>query len=357
MILVAFSPSVAWLATQRLDAVSASGQLDAPQLPPPSALTLDVTRDYVKFAARYERVLNDSKVSSRRRVRLLEAHFDVYRHAHDLFGAAQASATMRLLEVETRNQTPALGRRSAFSSPEAALADASRWLAFAHFTLHEAPRSDSERLARAMTAHSPVPMAPDVVFENARWIQRAANATRFPAAVLAAIVDTEQGGDTVAYGLSGTLRKAADTIALRTSQIYGSSGVSGEVSQTVGLTQMSWQDALGQEARLSALGVTLGVPFPQNEADARSLLMRPYANLVLSASRLIGYMNYVAGIGPNSAVPHEDAWLYFLAPGWHNNPALASSGQTWPYAWNAFFKACLYQRLLDTRRMTALGLL
>lgn len=347
--LVAFSPSVAWLATQRMDAATGPGALAAPHLPPARPLTLDVTRAYAPFAARFERVLDDLKVSPRRRVRLLEDHFDVYRHAHALFGAAQASATMRLLDIETRNQASALGRRSAFSSPEAALADASSWLAFAHFVVHETPHDDPRRLARVMIAHSPVPMAPDVVFDNARWIQRAANATRFPAAVLAAIVDTEQGGDTVAYGLSGTLRKAADTIALRTSQIYGSSGLSGEVSQTVGLTQMSWQDALGQESRLRALGVTLGVPFPQNEAEARSLLMRPYANLLLTASRLVGYMNYVAGIGPNSAVPHEDAWLYFVAPGWHNNPALASSGQTWPYAWNAFFKACLYQRLLSER--------
>lgn len=347
LLLVSFSPSVAWYVSQTYARWQSPGQTSPTRvLPPLPPLALGLTRAYAPQAAAYEEALDALRLSPRRKLRLLEDHFALYRRAHAVFGAAQANAMLRLLEAETRNQEAALGRRSVFSSPEAALANATRWLTFATSALHDRDRLSERELARRLHAESPAPMAPEVVFENARWIQRAANDAHLSPALLAAIVDNEQAGASLAYGLSGALRSFTDTAALRTAQIYGQSGMTGELSKTVGLAQMSWQDALGQERRLEALGVHLGVPFPQNESEARALLSRPYANLLLTASRVLGYLNNAAGVGPNSVVAHTDAWAYFLGPGWHNNPALASSGQTWPYAWNAFFKACVYQRLL-----------
>jgi hypothetical protein len=293
----------------------------------------------------FDGALSELRVSGRRRTRLMEQHYDLYRQARVLYGPAQASALMRLLTVETGNQAAGLARRSVFSSPEAALANARDWLTFTRHVLDE--RAGGRRdLARLIESGSPVPMAPEVVLRHARWIRRAANHTNLPRGALAAVVDNEQAGASLAYGLSGLLRDFTDTAALRATQVYGRSGWTGELSKTVGIAQMSWQDALGQRQRLRAMGVHLGVPFPQDEEESRTLLARPYANLLLTSSRMVGYLNRTEGVGANSVLPHTDAWVYFLGPGWHNNPALASGGETWPYAWNAFFKACLYQRLL-----------
>ncbi|AFZ68953.1 hypothetical protein Deipe_3523 [Deinococcus peraridilitoris DSM 19664] len=347
LLLISFSPSVAWFVSRQYthwqsDAVSPRRA----ELPPPPALTVDLSRRYAPQLARYERRLDALKISAPRRSRLVEEHFQLYRRAHALFGAAQAGAMLGLIEAETRNQEIALGRRSVFSSPEAALSNVERWLTFSAVALLEQQQVERRELSRRLRALAPVPLAPEVVFVHARWIKRAASVTGLPPAVLAAVVDTEQAGARVAYGLSGALRTFTDTAALRTTQMYGRSGLTGELSKTVGLTQMSWQDALGQQNRLAAMNAQLGVPFPANEAEARALLSRPYANLLLTASRIVGYLNYTEGLGANSVVAHTSAQVYYLGPGWHNNPALASSGQTWPYAWNAFFKACLYERLL-----------
>ena len=345
-LLLSFSPTVVWTVSRelaRLSAPAPARPVVLPSLPAPGTAEL---RLYAPQLAAYQAALNALKVSARRRLQLLEDHFALYRRARDLFGAAQAGALLRLLTAEIRNQQPALGRRSVFSSPEAAQENVDRWLTFSWQALHTLDRRRPGVLARQLDARSPAPLAANVVFRQARWIRRAALAARLPPAALAAIVDNEQAGTSLAWGLSGLLRDAVDAEALRTSEVYGRSGLAGELSNTIGLTQMSWQDALGQQSRLNALKVHLGVPFPTTEPQARELLSRPYANLLLAASRLRGYLNHTAGLPPDSTAPHDGAWTYYLGPGWHNSPALASSGQTWPYAWNAFFKACLYQRLL-----------
>ncbi|WP_045233883.1 hypothetical protein [Deinococcus pimensis] len=346
LVLVSFSPSVAWYATRTYDRLQAPTEtVKVPDLPDAAPLAPRVTRGYAPHAAAFDATLQEMRITGRRHTRLLERHFELYRQARAVFGEAQANALMRLVDVETRNQAAGLERRSVFSSPEAAIANARDWLAFSRYVLVERPERTRD-LAALISSASPVPMAPDVVLRQATWIRRAANDTRLAPGALAAVVDNEQAGASLAYGLSGLLREFTDTAALRATQVYGRSGWTGELSKTVGIAQMSWEDALGQNQRLRAFGVSLGVPFPQNEEEARTLLARPYANLLLTASRIAGYLNRTEGVGPNSVLPHTDAWVYFLGPGWHNNPALASGGETWPYAWNAFFKACLYQRLL-----------
>ncbi len=344
-VLLAFSPRVGFVLSGAFNTFTSEQRpVAALALPEPPAPSGALMERYAQLVPTYLSALNHEHPSARRETRLLEAHFLLYRQARAVIGVAQADALMRLLALETRNQDPARARRSVFGSPEAALDNASRWLG----VIAQAERAPTgPTLNQRIASEAPVPMVPDVVLANARWIRRAAAAAHLPPALLAATVDNEQAGAHVAYGLAGALRDLTDTVALRTTQMYGASGLAGHLSQTVGLTQMSWQDALLQRQRLEALGVRLGVPFPENEGEARDLLQRPYANLLLAGSRMRGYLNYVEGRAANSSAPHPDAWLYFVGPGWHNNPALASSGQVWPYAWNAFFKACLYQRLLD----------
>ncbi|MBB6096902.1 hypothetical protein HNR42_000314 [Deinobacterium chartae] len=351
--LLSFSPSVAGYLSQTYQryslghsdlspaAVEAALEAQGPALGPPSAPLLD---RYTARLEEYTQALDALEVSGARRVRLLERYWQVYWQAYELLGAAQASALVRMLATETRNQAPELGRHSAFASPETALASSLRWLEFIRWVSALPPGSPD--LEQVLSARSPVRLAPGAVLGNARWIMRAANATRLPHGVLAAIVDNEQAGSQQVYGIAGAMRSFADTVAWRTAQVYGSSGLSGRISQTVGLAQMSWKDALGQRERFEALGIRLGVPFPETEAQARALLVRPYANLVFTGSRLRGYLNALSDDDPLSMRPHASAWTYFVGPAWHNNPALASSGETFAYAWNGFFKAALYQRLI-----------
>ena len=344
-VLLAFSPRVGYLLSGDFNTFT-SAERAGPALPPPEppAPSAALLARYAQLVPSYLSALAPQHPSVRRQTRLLEAHFRLYRQARALIGVAQADALLHLLALETRNQDPARQRASVFGSPEAALDNAARWLGLIHQVERTVP---GPALDRQIAALAPVPMAPEVVRQNARWLRWAAADAHLPPAVLAAIVDNEQAGNRVAYGLAGHLRDLTDTVALRTTQMYGASGLAGRLSQTVGLSQMSWQDALLQRGRMQALGLSLGAPFPENEEGARDLLQRPAANLLFAASRLVGYLNFVEGVRPDSATPHTDAWVYFLGPGWHNNPALASSGQVWPYAWNAFFKACLYQRLLE----------
>lgn len=349
VVLLAFSPSVAYYVSRAYD--DWAGRRTTPPvvsepLPRPPETSSRMIASYAPLVAPYEAVLSGLQVSELRRVRLLSQHFELYRLARPLIGEAQAASLLRLITLETRNQDPALGRRSVYSSPEAALDSARRWLGFMYAALRGPARLDPAALDRLVRERAPVPMVPGLVLAQAQWLRRAAAATHLSPAVLAAIVDNEQAGSHQAYGLAGALRGFTDNAALRAAEMYGSSGLSGRLSQTVGLAQMSWQDALVQGRRLSDLQAPLGLPYPQTEAEARALLARPYANLLFTASRLRGYLNHTQNRAPDDAAPLTDAWTYFLAPGWHNNPALASSGQTWPYAWNAFFKACLYDRWL-----------
>ncbi|WP_407571176.1 hypothetical protein [Deinococcus altitudinis] len=313
--------------------------LTLPDLPTPDSSNAAV-RVYAESAQTFQHALDELQVGDRRRVTLSEAHFQLALQAEPLLGRARTAALLDMLATEIRNQNPGRVRRSVFSSPEAALSNAQQWLRFLEWA-EKQPRG-----AAALEAAAPAPLAPGVVLGHRRDILAAANAAHLAPGMLAAIVDNEQSGQGRLYGLAGVLRNLTDTVALRTSEAYGESGLSGDLSQTVGLAQMSWQDALGQRDRFHELGMSLGgLDFPTNEAGARLALQDARAGLMLTASRLVGYLDVQEG---EAARPHASAQTYFTGPGWHNNPALLSSGQTWPYAWNGFFKACLYGALLNS---------
>ena len=313
--------------------------LTLPDLPTPDSSNAAV-RVYAESAQNFQRSLDELQVGDRRRVTLSETHFQLALQAAPLLGQARTAALLDMVSAEIRNQNPGRGRRSVFSSPEAALSNAQQWLRFLAWA-EERPRG-----AAAVEAAAPAPLAPGVVLGHRRDILAAAHAAHLAPGMLAAIVDNEQSGQGRLYGLSGLLRNLTDTVALRTSEAYGESGLSGDLSQTVGLAQMSWQDALGQRQRFHELGMSLGgLDFPTSEVGARLALQDARAGLMLTASRLVGYLDVQEG---KAARPHTSAQTYFTGPGWHNNPALLSSGQTWPYAWNGFFKACLYGSLLNS---------
>ncbi|ANE43882.1 hypothetical protein [Deinococcus puniceus] len=350
LVLLAFSPTVAFYAQHLL---GGPAQQAAP-LPPARVGTLsaEVVRRYALTTPSFQAALADVRVSERRRLSLSELHYQTYLQASLTLGRARASAVMRLLDTEIRNQNPALSRRSVFGSPEAALNNVQDWLAFLAWA--EANRPGDRTLAR----QAPVPIAPQIVRVNRQNLVRAANALHLTPGGLAGILDNEQAGARSGLGLSGWLRTFTDTVALRATEAYGSSGATGRLSRTVGLTQMGWEDAVGQADRLRSLKVTLNGPYPSDEAQARAALNSPYDHFLLSASRLRGYLLASLPVKPEPDTDPldpaiqayvTDAWANFLGPAWHNNPALASSGQTWPYAWNAFFKACLYEQRLFAR--------
>ncbi|MFB9994156.1 hypothetical protein ACFFLM_19550 [Deinococcus oregonensis] len=348
--LLAFSPTVAFYAQHFL---GGQAQQAAP-LPRARVglLSAEVVQNYALTTASFQQALADVRVSERRRLNLTAAQYQTYLQARHTLGRARASALMRLLDTEIRNQNPALSRRSVFGSPEAALSNVQDWLAFLAWANTTRPGD------RALARQAPVPIAPQIVRLNRQNIVRATNALHLTPGGLAAILDNEQAGGRSGLGLSGWLRAFTDTVALRATEAYGSSGATGRLSRTVGLTQMSWEDATRQADRLRLLNVTLNGPYPTDEAQARAALNSPYDHFLLSASRLRGYL--LASL-PDKPEPDTDpldpaiqssltdAWANFLGPAWHNNPALASSGQTWPYAWNAFFKACLYEQRLFSR--------
>jgi hypothetical protein len=331
-----FSPTVAPQISRLLHPAPVPEVLPSLKTPPSTSASV---RAYAASVQGFQQALDDLQVGERRRVTLSEQHFQLYLQAAPLLGQARTTALMELLSNEIHNQNPGLSRRSVFSSPEAALNDAQSWLRFLSWALQR-PRGAAE-LALA----APVPLAPSTVLGHAQDIRAAASSAHLAPGMLAAIIDNEQSGQGRLYGLAGFLRDLTDTAALRTSEAYGESGLSGNLSQTVGLAQMSWQDALGQRNRFHELGMSLGgLPFPTSEADARLALQDARAGLMLTASRLVGYLDEQEG---KDARPHTSAHTYFTGPGWHNNPSLLSSGQTWPYAWNGFFKACLYGALLS----------
>jgi hypothetical protein len=348
--LLAFSPTAAFYGQHLLG----NRQQQAAPLPPARVglLSADAVQKYALTTASFQRALADVRVSERRRLSLTTEQYQTYMQARQTLGPARASAVMRLLDTEIRNQNPALSRRSIFGSPEAALNNVQDWLAFLAWADRVRPGD------RALARQAPVPIAPQIVRANRANIVRAANALHLIPGGLAGILDNEQAGARSGLGLSGWLRTFTDTVALRATEAYGSSGATGRLSRTVGLTQMSWEDAVKQADRLRSLKVTLNGPYPTDEAQARAALNSPHDHFLLSASRLRGYLLASLPTRPDpNADPLSpaiqayvtDAWANFLGPAWHNNPALASSGQTWPYAWNAFFKACLYEQRLFAR--------
>lgn len=265
-----------------------------------------------------------------RREAVVARYLAVKASAQMLLGQEVASAVARLLRLEFYNQ--ALRGRSAFTTPEAALESAERWLS----AIGALERGHKPGLAG-------LPLDSAAVIPHWTDLQAAANALGLPVGVLAAIVDNEQYGGNEALGLSRGLREVADKLAQGLAETTGRAGSAGLISRTLGLAQMSWEDALKQEGRLRQFRAwNPRQPFPKTEAEARSALENPYLNLLFTASRLRGYLNEKLLLSPQDTRPLRGAWLYYLGPAWHNWPPGADKA-TWPYAFHAFFKGLLYQ--------------
>lgn len=254
--------------------------------------------------------------------------------ANLLMGQDGAGAVARLLRAEFLNQ--ALRRPATYADPEAAMKEAEGWMK-ALGALERGRYPDLGGL----------PVAPQQVLPFRLDLGNAAAAMGVPKGILAAIVDNEQMGGDKALGLSRGVREVADQIAEGIAKSTGSSGGAGVVSHTLGLAQMSWQDALKQEGRIRAFGAwDPQQPFLQNEEEARTALTNPYLNFLLTASRLRGYLNSKLGLEPDDPRPIGGHWLYYLGPAWHNWPPGADAVATWPYAFHGFFKGLFYERLL-----------
>ena len=252
---------------------------------------------------------------------------------HLLLGEEVARAYDRLLRLELKNQLA--GKRSAFPNPKEALQAARLWI----LALGQAKRG------QVVDLHD-LPTAPHHVLPHAREIRMAAGALRIPHGALAAIVDNEQHGGDKALGLSRGVREVADGLAQGLAELQGQA----PLSRTLGLAQMSFEDALKQEARLRRFGAwDPARPFPKTEAEARKALLDPHLNLLFAASRLRGYFNALLGLPPEDTRPLEDPWLYYLGPAWHNYPLRAQNLETWEDSFHGFFKGLFYQVALEGR--------
>ncbi|GGJ30770.1 hypothetical protein [Deinococcus roseus] len=354
VVMLSLSPSVSWwvsryFASLRDSALSqttssASSLLEAPGgIPRP-----DVLRDYVLPGQAFEANLDQLQISGERKTKLLALHWKLFLVSRHALGKAKTSALLKLLEKEILNQDVTAGRRSVFNSPEVAMEQAMGWLNFLNAAQNRSFKTP-QALWNFLENQAPLRLAVQQVLAERVGILRAARAFHFPPAALAGLVDNELAGTDSAYGLAGKLRDFTDVMALRNAQLYGSSGITGNLSRTVGIAQMSWEDSLLQEERFRAFGL-LVKHFPRNEAQARLQLLKPEQNLLFTASRLRGYLNAALGLGPLNTQIVTGAEVYFLAGSWHNSPSKAQSGYTWAYAWNAFFKSCLYDFLL-TRKL------
>lgn len=267
------------------------------------------------------------------RERLVALHLRNKASLRLLLGEGAARAYDRLLRLELSNQRA--GKHSAFAEPQAALAAAKRWVE-AIGQAHRRQRVDLRGL----------PTAPHHVLPHTREIRAAAGALHIPKGTLAAIVDNEQYGGDKALGLSRSVREAADALAEDLATLQGQA----PFSRTLGLAQMSWEDALKQEERLRRFGAwDPARPFPRTEAEARAALEDPYLNLLFTASRLRGYFNAILGLSPGDTRPLEDPWLHYLGPAWHNYPLRAQNLETWEDSFHGFFKGLLYSVVLEGR--------
>ncbi|APD09958.1 MULTISPECIES: hypothetical protein [Thermus] len=265
------------------------------------------------------------------RERLVALHLRNKASLRLLLGEGAARAYDRLLRLELSNQRA--GKHSAFAEPQAALAAAKRWVE-AIGQAHRRQRVDLRGL----------PTAPHHVLPHTREIRAAAGALHIPKGTLAAIVDNEQYGGDKALGLSRSVREAADALAEDLATLQGQA----PFSRTLGLAQMSWEDALKQEERLRRFGAwDPARPFPRTEAEARAALEDPYLNLLFTASRLRGYFNAILGLSPGDTRPLEDPWLHYLGPAWHNYPLRAQNLETWEDSFHGFFKGLLYEEVLE----------
>lgn len=269
----------------------------------------------------------------RQREALVGLHLALKASLHQLLGKEAARAYDRLMRLELKNQR--LGKRSAFPEAKAALLAAQRWV---------------EAIGQAQRGHrvslEGLPTAPHHVLPYAREIRAAAFALGLPYGVLAAIVDNEQYGGDKALGLSRGVREVADGLAQSLAEAQGHA----PLSRTLGLAQMSWEDALKQGDRLQRFGAwDPAKPFPKTESEARNALEDPYLNLLFTASRLRGYFNALLGLPKEDTRPLRDPWLYYLGPAWHNYPLRAQNLETWPDSFHGFFKGLFYQIVLEAR--------
>lgn len=351
VVMLSFSPSVTWWVSRYLEGLRDealnltpqvnSGLPDAPEGKPRP----DVLQDYGPLSQGFEGHLDRLQITGERKLKLLQSHWHLFLVSRRTLGPAKTAALLKLIAREVSNQDVTAGRRSVFNSPEVALEQAHNWLNFLH-AVQNRPFQNHQELYAFLEEQAPLRLAPEQILRYRVSIMRAARAFHFPAAALAGLVDNELSGTDSAYGLAGKLRDFTDVIALRNAQLYGSSGVTGNLSRTVGIAQMSWEDSLLQENRFQAFGVAR-FRFPQNEAQARTLLLKPDQNLLFTASRLRGYLNAALGLSSLDTQIVTNAEVYFLAGAWHNSPERAQLGHTWGYAWNGFFKSCLYEFLFQ----------
>jgi hypothetical protein len=268
-----------------------------------------------------------------RREAIVREYLSLKASAQILAGRSGAVGVSRLLRLEFYNQSRS--RPSAFGSPEEALAASRRWLE-AIGALKRGQTPDTRKL----------PLALEHVLPYRQEIRRAAQRLHFPSGVLAAIVDNEQYGGDRALGLSRGIRSLADELAESLSETTGSAGL---LSRTLGLAQMSWEDALRQQPRLERFAAWPYPSFPRTELEARQALEDPARNLLLTASRLRGYFNAALGLSWSNTRYLAGHWLYYLGPAWHNWPTGARQQATWPYAFHGFFKGMFYQALFAIR--------
>lgn len=347
--MLSFSPTVSFWVSRSVQQGRELRQVPQQpvQLPPLAPVRLKVVQDYQQHQEVFEKQLDALQISGDRKLKLLAQHWSIYLAARRVMGPSKASAMLKLLAQEVANQDLSAGRRSVYGSPEGGMEQLVAWLDFLHQVQNTPPRTD-QQWNTFLKENAPVRLMPQETLRHRIEIIRAARAFRFPAAILAAIVDNELAGSDSAYGLAGRLREFTDVVALRNAQLYGNSGLSGNLSKTVGIAQMSWEDSLLQKERFRAFGKSIRL-FPQNESQARTQLLRPDQNLLFTASRLRGYLNAALGFGPLDTQIVTAANAYFLGGAWHNSPDKAQKGHMWPYAWNAFFKACLYEFLLNRK--------
>jgi hypothetical protein len=268
-----------------------------------------------------------------RREAIVREYLSLKASAQILTGHPGARAVSRLLRLEFYNQSR--NRPSAFGRPEEALAASRRWLE-AIGALKRGQPPDTRDL----------PLALERVLPYRQEIGQAAQRLHFPSGVLAAIVDNEEYGGGKALGLSRGIRSLADGLAESLSESTGSAG---PLSRTLGLAQMSWEDALKQQRRLKRFAAWPYASFPRTELEARQALEDPVKNLLLTASRLRGYFNAALGLSWSNTRYLAGHWLYYLGPAWHNWPTGARQQATWPYAFHGFFKGMFYQALFAVR--------
>ncbi len=273
----------------------------------------------------------------------------VLSQARDLLGAERTQTLNDLLGRNVPEGVP-MANLSGFDSRRAELEAVWNWLNLIRVV--RASRSQLEAMTiqnRAiwLEENTPFPLEVRPFFEHRAELKHAAQAANLPPEILAAIVDNEQSGARLAFRLSGVARVIADGLALTEARATGRSSVMGGFSSTLGLAQLSWRDAIQQRARLRAMGVRFVPSFPTSEPEMRALLEHEDANLMLTASRLRGYLNASLNRPSLDLRDVSRGWASLEGPLWHNRPDLARTHRVNAYGFHAFFKACLYAVLLE----------